>query len=93
MLKENSLDSIAFPLVNTERKGYPKEQAAHIAIRERVAQAQPRPPHPHPTVTHAAPHRTRTRRSQTHAAARAACSNSNKPPSQAVHQPGSQSPP
>jgi ganglioside-induced differentiation-associated protein 2 len=30
---EHGLDSVAFPLVNTERKGYPKEAAAHIAIR------------------------------------------------------------
>jgi len=33
LLKENGLESIAFPLVNTDRKGYPKENAAHIAIR------------------------------------------------------------
>ena len=33
VLKENGLQSIAFPLVNTERKGYPKEPASHIAIR------------------------------------------------------------
>lgn len=33
VLKENNLESIAFPLINTERKGYPKEPAAHIASR------------------------------------------------------------
>jgi O-acetyl-ADP-ribose deacetylase (regulator of RNase III) len=30
---ENKLRSVAFCVVNTESKGYPKEQAAHVAIR------------------------------------------------------------
>lgn len=33
VLKENGLESIAFPRVNTDKKGYPKEGAAHIAAR------------------------------------------------------------
>ena len=30
---ENKLRSVAFCVINTEGKGYPKEQAAHVAIR------------------------------------------------------------
>ena len=33
LLKDNQLHTIAFPLINTDRKGYPKIAAAHIAIR------------------------------------------------------------
>lgn len=33
LAKENSLHSVAFPILNTERKGYPRLPAAHIAIR------------------------------------------------------------
>jgi hypothetical protein len=33
VLKDAGLSTIAFCVVNTERKGYPRKQAAHIAIR------------------------------------------------------------
>lgn len=33
LVMENGLKSIAFPVVNVERKGYPEKQAAHIAVR------------------------------------------------------------
>lgn len=33
ILKEHGLRSIAFTVVNTERKGYPRQSAAHIAFR------------------------------------------------------------
>jgi len=33
LLKENHLTSITFPVVNSQKRGYPPEQGAHIAIR------------------------------------------------------------
>jgi O-acetyl-ADP-ribose deacetylase (regulator of RNase III) len=33
MLLENNLSSVALCVVNTERKGYPREAAVHIALR------------------------------------------------------------
>jgi O-acetyl-ADP-ribose deacetylase (regulator of RNase III) len=33
VLKDNGLKHIAFPVVNTDRKGYPRRPAAHIALR------------------------------------------------------------
>lgn len=33
VLKDNKLRDIAFPVVNTDRKGYPRRPAAHIALR------------------------------------------------------------
>lgn len=32
VLKENGLQSIAFPVINSEKRGYPPENGAHIAI-------------------------------------------------------------
>lgn len=37
VLKENDLSTIAFPCVYTTKKGYPREAAAHIAIRTLLA--------------------------------------------------------
>lgn len=39
VLKENDLSTIAFPCVYTTKKGYPREAAAHIAIRTPLAVA------------------------------------------------------
>ena len=39
VLKDANLTSIGFPVVNTERKLYPKKQAAHIAVRELALRA------------------------------------------------------
>jgi len=33
VLKDHKLTEIAFPVVNTDRKGYPKKPASHVAIR------------------------------------------------------------
>lgn len=33
VLKENNLRSIAFCVINSERRGYPREEASHVAIR------------------------------------------------------------